>query len=294
MRMIDPRLPNFFILGAAKAGTTTLYGHLKGHPEVFLSQVKEPHFFDNDAEYRRGYQYYADTYFTQSESYSLRGEATPAYLRLPRKVAPRIRNCCGDKVKFLVLLRDPVQRALSHYRHRVKFARESASFEKAIRLERERLGVNPGEWVGYYSDGLYGAQLVDWFDEFEQEQFCLVLTEELRKDPVATLKRVTDFLGVRPLPEVQRLRSNVGAAPRAPNILKVLFKWSGSRAWLKRSVNRSRYRRLANMVLGLFTKPFGDVPTIPEHFQTELRSRYRRDIELLEKLTDLDLSHWRT
>jgi hypothetical protein len=143
-------LPNFFLLGAAKAGTTSLYHCLKQHPQVFMPANKEPRFFDRDEFYQEGLSVYLNRHFKGSEIYPARGEATPAYHR-PEKVIPRMKKAYGRlSPKFLIILRDPVERAWSHYLHRVFFTLEEESFEHALKLEKsriqgERFNVSPVE-----------------------------------------------------------------------------------------------------------------------------------------------------
>ena len=109
-------LPNLFIIGAAKSGTTTLYSILNAHPEVYMSPEKSPRFFSKDDLYLKGLNWYASKYFSGSGNYPIRGEATPSYLALANLTAPRIQKAMvGKKIKFIVIFRDPTERAYSHY-----------------------------------------------------------------------------------------------------------------------------------------------------------------------------------
>src|SRR3712207_4809254 len=113
-------MPNLFIVGAAKAGTTALYDYLAQHPEVFLSRVKEPMFFSREDYYARGLDWYEAEYFGGAEDYPVRAEATPHYLYWSEKVAPRIKEVYGERpVKFIASFRDPVSRAYRSEERRV-------------------------------------------------------------------------------------------------------------------------------------------------------------------------------
>jgi hypothetical protein len=105
----SPRRPNFFILGSAKCGSTTLYEHLGQHPDVFFSTPKEPIFFE--AEYEKGFDYYWDTYFAAWDGQAAIGEARHRNLFLPY-VAPRVHAACPD-ARLIVIVRNPVDRAYS-------------------------------------------------------------------------------------------------------------------------------------------------------------------------------------
>ena len=103
-------LPNFICLGAAKSGTTTLYDILRQHPEIYISTFKEPHFFDIPENYKNGIDWYEKNYFKNADKRVI-PEFTPSYF-FDKESPKRIFNDLGDKVKFVVLLRHPVDRAI--------------------------------------------------------------------------------------------------------------------------------------------------------------------------------------
>ena len=130
------RMPNLFVIGAAKAGTTALYDYLAQHPDVFLSRVKEPMFFSREENYAKGLDWYEGAYFQGAEHYPVRAEATPHYLYWSEKVAPRIKEAYAERlVKFVASFRDPVSRAYSWYWNMVREGREDLEFEEALRVE---------------------------------------------------------------------------------------------------------------------------------------------------------------
>lgn len=109
------RLPNLFLLGAAKSGTTSLHAYLNQHPNITFTSRKEPHFFDNESDYRRGTDWYINQYFEKMEWTSVRGDATPM-LHLPEIVIPNLLDSYQDDaegLKFVVLLRNPVERVVA-------------------------------------------------------------------------------------------------------------------------------------------------------------------------------------
>ncbi|HEU4618301.1 MAG TPA: sulfotransferase domain-containing protein, partial [Gammaproteobacteria bacterium] len=175
--------PNFFLLGGAKCGTTSLYHLLKQVEDVYLPERKEPRFFAYRAAYARGLAWYLDEYFSGAARRRWRGEATPQYLHGGRLVADRVRASCGEDLRFVVLLRDPVARAWSHYRHARRLGIEPLSFREALAAEKDRLSENPEAWCGYFADGLYARALDDWFSVFPRDRFLVMLTDELERDP---------------------------------------------------------------------------------------------------------------
>ena len=195
-------LPGFLILGAQKAGTTALYAYLRWHPGITGPAWKEVSYFDRH--YRRGTRWYRG-HFPVRAGDRLVGEASPGYLFHPHS-PERVRATVPD-AKLIALLRDPVDRALSHYHHEVALGREALSFEEAVdaepertRGEQERLVREPGyfshAWwdYTYLARGRYAEQLERWFAVFPREQLLVVPSEELARRPDETYAKILDFL----------------------------------------------------------------------------------------------------
>jgi hypothetical protein len=197
-------LPDFLILGAQKAGTTALYAYLRWHPGITGPSWKEVSFFDRH--YGRGTAWYRGHFPLRSRG-RLVGEASPGYLFHP--LAPeRVREIV-PAAKLIVLVRDPVDRALSHYHHEVALGREPLTFEEALdaepvrtRGEEAKMLREPGyfsrAWwdYTYLARGRYAEQIERWFAVFPREQLLVVPSEELSSDPSGSYARVLDFLGV--------------------------------------------------------------------------------------------------
>ena len=197
-------LPNFLIVGAARSGTTTLYSHLKDHPDVYLPVNKrpEPHFFLKAAEYIQGLAYYEQRYFSACRNQKAVGEASTSYLFGP-DVPKRIRSSLPD-VKLICILRDPVERAFSSYWHTVKSGLETLSFDEAIVREAQRKDETAGTAFeeiapfAYAERGLYYCQLSRWLSEFPRSQMKIVIFDDFVADPIKILREVAGFLDVSP------------------------------------------------------------------------------------------------
>lgn len=196
-------LPDFLIVGAQKAGTTALYAYLRWHPAITGPSWKEVSYFDRH--YRRGASWYRG-HFPIRAGGRLVGEASPGYLFHP--LAPERVRATVPEAKLIALLRDPVDRALSHYHHEVALGREPLSFEEAIeaepvrtRGEEQQLAREPGyfshPWwdYTYLARGRYAEQLERWLAVFPREQLLVVPSEELAADPGQIYARVLEFLG---------------------------------------------------------------------------------------------------
>lgn len=209
-------LPDFIVIGAQKSGTTALYDYLSQHPACVPALKKETHFFD--VHHARGLGWYR-AYFPLkrdmqrvSDAHGTRaitGEATPYYLFHPH-VRQRI-HAVLPGVKLIVLLRNPVDRAYSHYQHQVQRGREPLAFEQAIdeeinRTARDRAAMqsdphaNPSRvrHYSYLARGVYADQLAQWLGYFPRERLFVASTEDLRADTAGVFGRVLEFLGLPP------------------------------------------------------------------------------------------------
>jgi sulfotransferase family protein len=208
-------LPDYLIIGAQRAGTTSLHRYLVQHPGVrTMLRTKGVHFFDTA--YGRGLSWYAARFPTKAYAWyvarrhglALRtGEASPYYLfhpHVPGRVAEHL-----PQVKLIALLRDPVQRAYSHYQHEVARGFETLSFEEAIEAEparlaaeTERMAADPlynsfeHQHHSYMARGRYAEQLDRWRSRFPDEQLLVLTSERFFADPEGTFARVLDFLGL--------------------------------------------------------------------------------------------------
>ncbi|HEY2176822.1 MAG TPA: sulfotransferase [Mycobacteriales bacterium] len=204
-------LPDFFVAGVPKAGTTALHVALAGHPDIFMSRVKEPkHFLTDGPPPQRGGPGDARTFrqrvwrredyealFDDAPSHALRGESTPFYLYLPQ-AQERIRQTVPD-ARLIVLLRDPVDRAHSNWSHLWSAGLEpEQDFVRACRLEDQRAAAGWALFWRYLDLGRYGEQLEALYSRFPREQVLPVRYRELRDSPTAVLDRICTFLGVDP------------------------------------------------------------------------------------------------
>jgi hypothetical protein len=222
-------LPDFLIVGAAKAGTTTLYDVIARHPQVGAAAVKEVHFFD--LRFARGVEWYRAQFplayrvrgeHDGSGTRRCTGEASPYYMFHPH--APRrIKELIPD-ARLIVLVRNPVERAYSHFHHESRAGRETLSFEEAIAREPERLGAELERMMAdehynsvshrrhsYVQRGLYADQLDALQKFFRPEQILVLCSEDFFKNPTKTYGDVISFLGLPADPKTKVRRQNSGS-----------------------------------------------------------------------------------
>jgi hypothetical protein len=187
-------LPTFFIIGAAKAGTTSLHYYLDQHPQIQMSAVKEPHFFagpENGIPFppeRVGSLEAYERLF--DPAFEVRGEASPSYTNAPRRegVPERIGELVPD-AKFVYLVRDPIERTVSHHRHAVASGKERRPLGKALASI-----ADPSSYLACHS--LYARQLELYLRRFPAERVMVVDQAELLANRQATLRSVFTFLAV--------------------------------------------------------------------------------------------------
>ena len=177
-------LPNLVVIGARKAGTTSLYHYLRRHPDIWMSREKELDFFVAERNWRRGRAWYER--FFEADC-AVRGEASPAYASLPRHpgVAERMAAMVPE-ARIVYLVRDPVERLLSHYAMDVAIGRERRALDDVARDEA-------GAFV---AEGRYWMQLEPYLERFPAERILVLDAEELLRRRARTLRRLFAFLGV--------------------------------------------------------------------------------------------------
>lgn len=218
-------LPSFLIIGVQKGGTTSLYRYLEDHPSIAGAFTKEVHFFDNhtrDYKYGKGMSWYRSNFVYDTNRFFkqfshqpniITGEGSPDYIfdvHAPKRIATHL-----PKAKIIILLRDPVDRAYSHYLHNSRADwdpdREKLSFEDAIATEPDRLDGEYEKLVqeesyfsynymhySYLKRGLYADQLKVWFQLFPREQILILKSEDFFVSPGKVFQEVLSFLQLPP------------------------------------------------------------------------------------------------
>jgi len=177
-------LPNLVIIGAAKAGTSSLHYYLGLHPEISMSATKELRFFSHDREWARGVDWYASQFEGEAR---VHGEASPSYTMFPRypESAGRLRQVL-PAAKLIYLVRDPIARIVSHYLFAHAGGREPRSFDEATGAPDSR----------YVACGLYYTQIARYLEHFAREQILVIAQEDLADAFRPTMQTVFRFLGV--------------------------------------------------------------------------------------------------
>lgn len=298
----DPRFPNLFVIGAPKSGTTSLHSALAEVPDVFMSRVKEPGFFNIDQHFRRGVPHYLDSFFGGAQRFLLRGESTPWYL-YSSEARQRIRAAQSEvRIRFVVLLRQPTDRAYSMYLDLQRAGLEQRPFEQAVaeELSRSEATQPPGRPSrSYLWASRYATHLQAWRMTFGTESVGVFLTDDLR-EPELFWARLSSFLGVdlgrERLSGLARGQTNTATGRRWPWVDHVLRSTSGhSGAFVtgaRRVVPAGWYRRAAQTVT-MWNQTAAPLPhPVPAEILSMLDEHFRSEILALEPILKRSLTHW--
>ena len=202
---MTPGLPQFLGVGVQKGGTTTLHSLLRQHPEIFFPDKKEIHYFTLN--YTKGEKWYKD-HFSNQKTYQLSGEITPYYAFHPYS-AERIARLLPD-CKLIVLLRDPIDRALSQYFHSWRLGFESLNLIDALEIESSRLSQSNNllsaddgfdkfhQENSYLARSKYDEQMVRILKYFKKDQVFVGKSEDMFKSPNLIIDQIINFLGIQP------------------------------------------------------------------------------------------------
>jgi hypothetical protein len=285
-------LPTFFIIGAAKAGTTSLHHYLEQHPEVQMSAVKETNFFagpPNGIPYPVGRVDRLEDYEALFDpACRVRGEASPSYASAPRRqgVPQRIKQLVPEGL-FIYLVRDPIDRLVSQYQMLVSAGKEQRSFSEALAQ------LDDADQYSFYltCQSFYGRQLELYMQEFPAERILVLDQARLRGEREQALKSVFEFLGVDAGFRSEAFSSELlkgGERPRYPRALQRL------KPALRGPV-RLLPPRLRGRLQSSFEESFLSTVQKPEPAPAErerLQELFAPDVARLRSLTGLPFESW--
>lgn len=287
--------PNFLCIGTQKAGTTTLHDILIQHPEVYLPESKEAHFFDINEHYERGLKWWVDTFFSSVRSETIIGAMTPEYLYY-EEVPLRILETLGPNIKIIVLLRNPVDRAFSHYLMTKRRGFENYSFKEATHLEKDR--IKDGEFershFSYTSRGMYCEQVKRYRNIFPKENILVVRFEDdLLDNRQATISKILNFLELDDMPLNVNMKSNKATQARFKRLSSLIYKDSNLKKILRYFIKSSTIKIKINTYLDSLNQTTKNISTLTDDEKNYYLNKYFiNDIKALEDLLKIDLERW--
>lgn len=306
------RRPNLFIVGAPKSGTTSLYDYLSGHPDVFMSPIKEPIYFapDMKAGFKHRFRYGEDeaaylALYDSARDERYAGEASTRYLASHE--APRLIHEFDPAARIIVMLRNPVDFVYALHNERVsQQAEDVVDFEEALGLDDERregrrlpYGSNILGSV-YRDNAMFGNQLGRWLATFPREQIHVIIFDDFARDTPGEFRRVLQFLGIddsyRPAEFAVINRSHRSRSGLARMLMNSrVAKWTRHNL-LPTVVGEDRAMRLARKARhSRFNRRPNPRPPIPPSLRTALQRDFENDVEMLGRQLSRNLrSEWFT
>jgi len=304
------KLPNFIVIGAAKAGTTSLYSYLNEHPQAFLpSDYKESRFFANQMitntlHYKNSSVFSFETFkhqYTNVTNENAIGDFGNVYLQFPDVSIQKIKEYLGEEVKIIAILRDPVERAFSAYKFACRNQHESVSFQYAIENEYTRVNQYnfPPDIFHYLDHSLYFDKLKMYFEAFKEVE--VLFFDDLQRDSKTTMNKLLSFLDISNDYEINTgtIYNEDSGVPANLKLFNALFNGkkvaNSVKPYLenvpplfylgKKSLQFLEYSRNKLMVNK-------DIKLDPK-LENDLREYFKNDIENLEDLLNEDLAHWK-
>ncbi len=284
-------LPNFIIIGAKKAGTTSLYNYCDQHPDVYMSPLKEARFFmydETNPEHRRKPNQVfpirtTDQYqalFADARGQKIRGEASPGYL--VSRVAPDKMHALIPNVKLAVSLRNPADRAYSNYLMRVRSGQEIWCLDNIV-----------NEQAHWLQTSFYYENIKRYFDLFSHEQIHVILYDDLRRDGVYVARDLYKFLGVDEqfLPDVS-FHYNVSGIPKTKLLHRIYSRLYQNHPRFKIIVKKFLPQKVRRTVTKIRQSNLKKPPSLPPALRNELVRYYKEDVLRLQELIQRDLSGW--
>lgn len=277
--------PNFFIVGAPRAGTTSLYEYLKDIDGIYMSTIKQPNYFSVSVSdkillqrpFRKKNEYLK--LFQDVKDEVAIGEATPSYLWDPQ--SPKLIHQVIPNAKIIMILRDPVERAFSHYLLTVGFGQETGTFSDAI---KKALKAKPDFSGAIIEAGFYGQQITRYLEYFEKKKIKIIIFEEFIKNINSTMKEILEFLEVSaPITDSFKKIHNQYTVP-TNKFTAFLIRNRAVRHIAKNLLPREGGRKLKK-----FFDKEGNKPELSENDKKFLQELYHDDVLHLEKILNRKL-----
>jgi hypothetical protein len=292
-------LPNLLIVGAAKCGTTSLHNYLKQHPDIFMTEHKEPHFLINSEIGERRVHNAVTTLeaykkmFETDRDYRYKGESSVMYMAFPEFSINNIKKYLDPDVKIIIMLRSPIERAFAGYLHNLRYnPAENLSFEEAVDKSEERYhqeeDMTPD--TRYLHVGCYASQVESFMNVFKSNVH-VIMYDDYVNNINACLSNVFDFLEIDRISVDTSRRHMVGGWVFKNRFLRNFFiPENNLKSLLKILLPNKKAREfLRKNIMKISTV---DTPYLSVVMRKRLAEYYRNDISNLSRLLNRPLNHW--
>lgn len=289
---------DFICVGTQKAGTTSLHDILKHHPNIFLPERKEAHFFDIDERYNKGLNWWFDTFFNGDKTNKKTGVFTPEYLYF-ENIPERIKNVLGTDIKIIIVLRQPAKRAYSHYLMSKRRGFEELPFNEALEKEQNRLKENTyfnSNHYSYLDRGRYYNQVKRYIDVFGKENVkVFIFEEDIIKNNTTTVKSFQEFIDVPFVNLDAQKQSNQASEPKSKWIRNLIFNKNNpiKKVLSLLPISNDFKFKVATKINSINQKPATSEKLSSEEIKNITNTYFKEDIENIEQLLKIDLSIWK-
>ena len=279
-------MPNLIIIGGLKCGTTSIHHYLGLHPDVQMSKPKELNFFVTEQTWDLGLDWYKSRF---DDRFKVRGESSPHYTNLPRftGVAERIHEYVPD-ARLLYMIRDPISRILSHWRHATGAGYETRTMEEALGRDDQ----------SYVDRSMYWMQLQPYLELFDRSQIELITQEELQSERSETMRRAFRFAGVDEDFTSEQFdrewEKSTAKEAGSYQVMEKLVKLPGLRS-LDRNFDRlpESMRWMVEKVVHKPDAPSAPKPVLPDEIEQRLTRVFADDVAALQQWAGRDFAGWR-
>ncbi len=299
------KLPNLFIPGAAKSGTSSLHEILNLHPKISMSHKKEPYYWisdwfeDNTEKQKTDYL----NLFDGSENIVYRGESSTSYMLFP-KFIERTKKYNNQDIKFIFILRNPIDRIYSHYKYLKGLGSENLNLREAILKDKNiepvpSLRLPEGKFKNYYQYGLYAKWLKRFYNNFESKNIKVLFFEDLIENRTETINDCFSFLGLQPISDIPEIKANPSIILNYQFLHKNLVALANGKKklmipinkLLPRSFKNLLKRNMSNIIVKL-TKSNKKFDELTNEDREWIKNLYLEDVDKLKKMLNRDIPKW--
>ena len=278
-----------FIVGTPKAGTTSLFHYLNAHPEIKMSSEKEPDYFSDKELYEQGL-YYGGSRIENLEKYNklfsggkeekIMGEGSVSYLFYPQ-VPIRIKEY-NPESKIIIMFRNPIERAFSHYLMDYRMGLTSDSFETIF---DSKSGLN---FQQYFLLGNYSSQIKNYFEVFEKENIHIIWYSHFKKNTPFEVEKVFDFLNLKSTHSIDFNKVHNSFSMPKNNFIRKIY----SAVWLRKILAFMFPPKLIKLVRKIIFRE-GNKPKLQEDLRKKIQLYYQNEIKEMEQILSVNLSRWK-
>lgn len=298
--------PNLFIPGAAKSGTSTLHELLNLHPCISMSLVKEPFYwvkneFDSYSESDKS-DYLS--LFESNPEIQYKGESSTSYMLFPNFIE-RVKQYNAKDLKFIFILRNPIDRLYSHYWYIKGLGDENLALKEAVMNDKNDEPTitshhKNGRYKHYFQYGLYGKWLTEFYKAFDKNQIKILVFEEFKQNPLQNLNSCFDFLGLETIEAIPELHSNETVLLKYPKLYSGFQDLTKGRIKLIKPLNKFipkpvksfLKKNVSNMIVEA-TKSSEKYPELTTNERDWIKNLYFEDFEKLKSITEMNFKSWK-